>query len=430
MDKHKTQKIVTWGLCGLAIVALYGTVMRYKIAFDFPYLVQKNLLHAHSHFAFAGWISHFIYAGLASVIAPFLEEKRKKTYWLLILANLFCAIGMLIAFTLQGYKAVSIAFSTLSVVQSVWFACVFLKDSKHMPADHASRGWAAVALVVNVLSSAGPLYLGYMMATHHIDQQRYLASIYYYLHFQYNGWFFFGCMAIIASRLPAGFPSLKKYFRLFAIAVVPTYLLSILWLELPVWLYSLGLIAGLLQLSAWMAMLFKVVPVLKEKVAAKTQWQGNQIYMILFYGSAIAMTLKFILQAVSAIPSLSQMVFGFRPVVIAYLHLVLLGVYSLFFIGYWVRYGQIRLTRLTRTAILSFFAGVLFNELFLGLQGIGAFCSFAVPHVQDLLFYAALLLLISSAALAIANISNRHSNKVSARPIFFRFLRSGRMSRV
>lgn len=408
MDKRKIETIVKWGLLSLAIVALYGTVMRYKIAFDFPYFQQKNLLHAHSHFAFSGWISHFIYAGLAFIIAPFLAEAKRKKYWYLLIANLLCAFGMLVAFTIQGYKVASIAISTLSIVQSIWFTVVFLKDSKWLPAGHPSKGWAAVGLVLNVLSSAGPLYLGYMMATHHIDQQRYLASVYYYLHFQYNGWFFFGCMAIIAPHLPAGIRSLKKYFWLFAVAVIPTYLLSILWAKLPVWLYSLGLLAGLVQLGAWITMLIKIFPVLKDKA----KWQGNQVYMILFYGSAFAMSLKFILQAVSAIPSLSQMVFGFRPVVIAYLHLVLLGVYSLFFIGYWVRYEQIRLSNITRIAIFSFLAGVIFNELLLGLQGVGAFCSFTVPHVQDLLFYAALLLLISSSTLAIAHITNRHSDKV------------------
>ncbi|WP_300602344.1 hypothetical protein [Niabella sp.] len=36
-----------WGLLNLALVALYGTLMRYKIAFDFPYLQQKYLAYAH-----------------------------------------------------------------------------------------------------------------------------------------------------------------------------------------------------------------------------------------------------------------------------------------------------------------------------------------------------------------------------------------------
>ncbi|RXK83778.1 hypothetical protein [Filimonas effusa] len=412
MDKLQNQRAVKWALFSLAIVALYGTVMRYKIAFNFPYFEQKHLLHAHSHFAFSGWVSHFIYAGLASVITPFLSGNRKKKYWFLLLANLFCAAGMLIAFTVQGYKAVSIGFSTLSIVQSIWFTCVFMKDSRLLPAGHPSLSWAKTGLLLNVVSAAGPLYLGYMMATHHINQQIYLAAVYYYLHFQYNGWFFFGCMAIIVSHLPAGMPSLKRSFQLFAVAAIPTYLLSILWAKLPTWLYLFGLLAGLLQLGAWLVMLVKLAPVLKMKT--REHWKSRSIYMILFYASAFALTLKFILQAVSAIPSLSQMVFGFRPVVIAYLHLVLLGVYSLFFIGYWVRYNYILLTGFTRVAILAFLAGVAFNELLLALQGIGGFGAFAVPHIQDYLFYTAVLLLVSSLSLALGNaITTRHLHKTA-----------------
>lgn len=47
-------------LINLLIVAFFGVVMRYKIGFAFPYLNQKNLQHAHSHFAFGGWISMMI----------------------------------------------------------------------------------------------------------------------------------------------------------------------------------------------------------------------------------------------------------------------------------------------------------------------------------------------------------------------------------
>ena len=91
-------------LLNLAIVALYGTLMRYKIAFDFPFFEQKNLLHAHSHFAFTGWISHVLYCGFFLLVAPYINLKSRPKYKILILLNLVSAFGMLIAFTIQGYK--------------------------------------------------------------------------------------------------------------------------------------------------------------------------------------------------------------------------------------------------------------------------------------------------------------------------------------
>jgi|GEM_PF-4694984 len=85
MCKNFGNKWLRWALINLVLVALYGTLMRYKIAFNFPYLEQKNLLHAHSHFAFAGWISHVLYTGLAIIIGSVISEQKIKKYNLLIL---------------------------------------------------------------------------------------------------------------------------------------------------------------------------------------------------------------------------------------------------------------------------------------------------------------------------------------------------------
>ena len=78
------------------------------------------------------------------------------------------------------------------------------------------------------------------MATLHKDQNAYLLSVYGYLHFQYNGWFFFAVMGLITNKIEPLIPSkivLKRIFWVFAFASVPGYFLSALWLELPNWLY-------------------------------------------------------------------------------------------------------------------------------------------------------------------------------------------------
>ena len=96
------------GLFSLAIVALFGSLMRYKIAFDFPFFNQKILLHAHSHFAFGGWLTHMLYTSLAWCLNGLLPEAKRRRYHVLIALNLLFSFGMLIAFTAQGYGAVSI----------------------------------------------------------------------------------------------------------------------------------------------------------------------------------------------------------------------------------------------------------------------------------------------------------------------------------
>lgn len=398
MDTASIQKWVRLGLLNLAIVALFGTLMRYKIAFDFPYLEQKNLLHAHSHFAFSGWISQVLYSGLVSILAPFLSLQQQKKYKVLLILNLCCAFGMLAAFTVQGYQAVSISFSTLTVFVAVAFAWFFIRDTRSWPSGHPSKPWAIAGLLLNVLASAGPFSLAYLIATKTITPNLYLGSVYYYLHFQYNGWFFFGSLALAAACLPVGLPPLKKYFRLFAFTAIPTYFLSVLWANLPAWLYVITLLATLVQLGAWVVLAIRFYPLLQSGATHPVpRW-----VQVFFYAAALAITIKFVLQAVSVIPALSQLVFGFRPIVIAYLHLVLLGVYSLFLIGYGLACGLILPNKRAKTGAFIFLAGVVLNESFLAIQGFAAFAYFPVPHINPMLLGAAVVLLTGAILLVVS----------------------------
>lgn len=384
------------GLLNLAIVALYGAIMRYKIAYNLPFLDQKNLLHAHSHFAFGGWISHLLYSGLALILTPFLPGIKQKKYHWLIIGNLLCSFGMLIAFTVQGYKLASISFSTLSIIVAIIFAYCYIKDSRPFPAGRAAKPWANMGLLLNVLASLGPFSLAYMLASKNIDHNLYLGSIYYYLHFQYNGWFFFGSMALVLATLPQYAPTFKKSFRIFAYAAIPTFFLSILWVKIPGWLYVLTVLATLAQLFAWILLATQFYKLFKQH----KQKEPQRWFHTFFIAAALALTIKFVLQTVSVIPSLSHLVFGFRPIVIAYLHLILLGVYSLFMIGWMAMQQLIKITRLFKIAAFAFLSGVVLNELLLGIQGFTAFVYVPVPFINELLLVAAILLLSSAVAMA------------------------------
>lgn len=368
--------------------------MRYKIAFDLPFFEQEKLLHAHSHFAFGGWICHLLYCGLALVISPFLPVGKDRKYRRIIAANLLCAFGMLAAFTAQGYGMVSVIFSTLTIFIAIVFAVYFIKDAKYLPAAHPSKCWAVTGLVLNVLSSAGPLRLAYMMATQNIDHELYLASVYYYLHFQYNGWFFFGATAIASSHFLVKTSSLKKHFYLLSVTFFLTFFLSLLWAKLPLWLYIITVIAVVLQWTVGISLLRKLGTALRQMQQHYPRWIN-----LFFYAAALALVIKFTLQVISAIPALNRLVFGFRPVVIGYLHLVFLGIYSLFFIGYLFAKGFIRPSKMTKTAALVFLTGVMLNELLLATQGFAAFAYFPIPRISEMLLGAAFLLLCSAFAL-------------------------------
>ena len=113
---------------------------------------------------------------------------------------------------------------------------------------------------------------------------------------------------------------------------------------------------------------------------------------VLFILCGIALTIKLLLQAGSVIPSLSQLAFGFRPVIIGYLHLVLLGIITLFIIAYCVAFKLIPVNRTTRAGIIVFVSGIIINEALLMIQGIANMDYSPVPFINPSLFVAALIL--------------------------------------
>ena len=391
-----------FSLINLFIVALLGVTMRYKLGFEFPYFDQSFLIHSHSHFAFAGWLTHT----LMVLMIYFLQEKipdfQSNKYKKIIIANLICAYGMLFFFIIQGYAMVSIFFSTSSIFVSYVFGYLYWKDLKKLDQDLAAINWFRAAVIFNIISSLGTFYLAYMMATKTAVENLKLSSIYYYLHFQYNGWFFFACIGLLFSFLKlkkSDHPFYEQAFRLFAVACVPAYFLSLLWLKVPNWVYILGVIAALIQVYAW----FKLLLILIQ-----TQKEFLKNFAPLLRGilafSYIALSLKFILQLSSTIPALGEIVFIYRPIVIAYLHLVLLAVNSMFLLFYIYANHFISINKKIKIGLIIFVIGIFLNEVVLGLQGVIPFGFPTVPYTNQVLFAVALILLLGSGMIAFFSI--------------------------
>ena len=400
-------------LINLFIVACLGLLMRYKIGFEFPYLDQKHLQHSHSHFAFSGWISHTLMVLMVSFLenrTKNIENRLTKRYNKILIANLICAYGMLVFFIVQGYGMFSIIFSTLSIVVSCVFAYYFINDLKLISKDDLSKNWFKAALFFAIFSSFGTFALAFMMATKNIHQEEYLASIYYYLHFQYNGWFFFACMGLLFSFLnlkSTDNPFFKNVFKLFFLSCIPAYFLSTLWLDLPIFIYILTALAALIQVYAWFKFLFII---LKTKKEIFLNYPYFLRYIIVFVG--FALSVKFLLQLGSTFPALSQLAFGFRPIVIAYLHLVLLAIITLFLLFYIYANHLIHFNKHIKFGVIIFSIGVLLNEIILAIQGIASFSYTVIPFVNELLFGTAIVLVTGIGITTIYSIK-----KVKNRPV-------------
>jgi hypothetical protein len=390
----KTRLWIQIALINFCVVALAGITLRYKINFPLPFINQKYLLHAHSHFAFAGWIALALMALMVNYLQRHnLVTNYKKYHWILW-ANCLVAYGMFVSFIPAGYAFYSITFSTLSIFVSYFFIFFMWRDLNKIQDRSSAPKWFKAALILWAMSSLGAFTLAYLMANHIMVQDYYFAAIYFFLHFQYNGWFLFVCFGLLFSYLyqkefllTAGIS--RKLFIIMAITVGPTYVLSILWLKLPLALHLIADISGILQLLV-LFYFIKLFPLIKKNGPHKFTKTTRALWIL----ASIAFILKIILQMLSIIPFLSHYAFGFRPVVIGYLHLSFLGIISFFILGYINEILSEGQRSISKTASFIFVTGVLAQEVILMFQGLEAIEFEGIPYAPILLFYAAIIIAI------------------------------------
>ena len=378
-------------LVNLCVVALLGTLMRYKIGFVFPHFEQKYLQEAHSHFAFAGWITQSIYLLILRLFRNNLPSINERMYHWLQMANLVTAYGMLISFTIQGYGPVSIAFATASIVVGYIFSFVAFRDATRLEQSHPSKNWIKAAIFFGILSTIGTIVLSRMMVTREFDQATYLGSIYFFLHFQYNGWFMMACFAIWLDSIKTALLKTNHTrfaFWAFFLSGIPAYFLSTLWAHIPGWLYVFVVLSAVFQVIAWW---YFVRTMNANKTFISALYPKLVSWLLILV--SLSLTLKLFLQLASTIPYVSKLAFSFRPIVIAYLHLVLLLIISVFLLSFLYGTGLLKQTRATRVALIVFVTGVILNEVVLATQGIAAFSYTIIPGVNQVLFGIALILL-------------------------------------
>jgi hypothetical protein len=388
-------KWIRWSLFNLFVVAILGIALRYKINFSFPLVDQKYLLHGHSHFAFTGWVTLALMALMIKYLdRPNLNIDFRKYNWMLS-ATTVVAYGMLFTFIYQGYAFLSITFSTLSILISYVFIYCYWRDLNKIKTEATTVMWFKAALGQWFLSSIGVFTLAFLMASGNVVQEWYFASIYFFLHFQYNGWFLFACFGLFFSLLPATNNLLrletnKKLFFILLITVIPTYLLSILWLAIPDYLYWIGVISGIVQLAA-IFYLIKLYHLAKQHLTIPLSASTTYLWILVW----LSFVLKLVLQTLSIVPYLGKYAFSFRPIVVGYLHLCFLCIISFFILGYFNQVLEKHGRKLSLTGMSLFIFGVLLQELVLMVQGLAAFQVHILPHAGIFLFGVAILIGIS-----------------------------------
>lgn len=306
-------------------------------------------LHTHSHIALLGWI----YMGFTLLLAErYLPESRAAAFKCLFGFKQVCLLGMLFSFPVQGYAAVSITFSTLFVLGTYVFAWwVFRALGRNRTATACLLRWSLGFLA---LSSIGPYFLGYFMASGLGHLHWYNNAIYFYLHFLYNGFFFLALFALLLDL--GGIQVRRVEATVLAAATALSFFLSVLWIQPPGIFYFLGGLGALAQFWVVIRWCIPLIPALGEV---------HGIYRWLLPG----IVLKCGLQLLSAFPPVAAWAFQTQMfTIIGYIHWVMLVI-------------------LTPLLFLLLFPNFPFrgvNLVWIGLYGIGCFWTEALLFGQGL----------------------------------------------
>ena len=377
-------------LVNLAIVALLGLTLRSKMLFSIPFLDFKHVLHAHSHFAFGGWVTLALLVVMVFKLLPSDLHKKPIYQWTLagILINSY---GMLFGFIWQGYGFVSILFSTLFILVTYVFSVVFIKDLFKTALRKEVKILAASAVAYMAISSIGPFTLAYLLATQSQNIYLYKDAIYTYLHLQYSGFFTLAIFALMIHALAINGKYVRWFANLVNVSVLPTMFISYLWHYPGILVQSIAVIGSVLTAASLLCFL----AMLKEQQSSFTNLKP--ITKLIAGFSMIAFAFKLFFQAITIFPSLGPLVFSNRPIIIGFLHLVLLGFVTMFLLGYFLEKELLPYKKGT-AAVWVFSIGILVNELVLFAQGLG-FIMMISSYLINWLLLGAALCLFSGAAL-------------------------------
>lgn len=321
-------------------------------------------------------------------------KKSKKKYFSLIAVNNIASWLMVSLFLWKGYFVGSIIASSIVLFIGFIFFFFLLNDLKGI--KHIAKYWFLCGLFFAMLSSIGVFGLVYMKVTHQLHRDFYLASTYYYLHFQYNGFFIFSCIGILLNYfkdLGAIIPEKanQQILKLMFLGCVIGYGLSVLWLRIPIWIFVIIVLGSI----------FQTIGAVKLYNLIKTNWKlllekrvpKIERWALIISGAAFA--LKILLQLGSNIPEVSQFAFGFRNIVIAYLHLVLLMCIAVFLLNQILGTGLFKTSNKLYSAFFFLLVGIILNELVLGVMGIFSIKYISLPYAANILLGVSILMMLS-----------------------------------
>jgi len=360
----KSKFLYLYAFALFILSALYGLLMRWNFAFPTELIPYQNLLQSHSHVAFLGW-GYLVAIG--AILNYFVSEgnKQKKVYKATLLILLVVIPLMLISFPLGGYKIFSIVLLAVFGLTSYVLSFRILKD---LQGNNTSAMLIRCGIYYYLLSSLATWFLAFVI----VNQGKtalYYNTVYFYLHFLYNGFFVFALFGLLFKifenqQIVISEKLIKGFFLFLNIACIPAYALSILW-STDFLLYNvIGFIASVLQLIS-LVFLLKIM----QQVFSQINYHFISKLMLKF--ALFSYSLKIFSQILSAFPYIVEKSLALKPFfIIGYLHLFTLGFLSVLLFLILDQLGKINFHKPTsKVGLLIFLAGVFITESLLFLQG-------------------------------------------------------------
>lgn len=403
---------VSFALINFCILASIGVLLRSKILFAMPFFDYNRLLDAHFHFAFSGWVTLSLFAIMVYELLPE-AVNRKPIYTLLLYSILITSWLLLISSPLPANSIYSSLFSLTFILVTYAFCFTLIKDLLHSSLSQSVLILSVSSLICLALSSLGLLSLAYLFASKSLNMFAYRDSLYTYLHLMYNGFFSLSVFSIILHKLEKRAAALySKQIRQFAlmlsISIFPSLFLTYLWRD-PNDIYRILAILGSFTLFATAALLINAALAVRKSIT-----DLPLIIKLMGTLALLSFLLKTVLQCFTIFPEVGNAVFGDRPVIIGFLHLVFLGFVSMFLIAFLIQSQMLSFHLLiTRIAVSLFITAVIFNEIILMTQGLFGMFIQSSQLFPWFLWGLSILLLISAILTTIAHfitVNNRLKN--------------------
>jgi hypothetical protein len=403
---NRSQKWVNLSILGLCTVTLMGLGMRSKIVFALPFINYNHLLEAHSHFSFGGWVTLIIMALFVYELLPETLSKRPIYQWLLG-GIAICAWSMLITFLIWGYSASSIILSLCFVILTYLFGLIFIGDLLKAKLESSVALLAISSIVYLILSSSGLFIIAYIVFTKSFDAILYRDALFTYLHFQYNGFFTLAIFALLFNHIGQGTSlkaagNIRRFSIALCISIIPSLFLTYLWRDPNAWFRFIAITGSIFLL---LCVFLFILSILSLKPVYKDEKPVIRFLLLISLGSFM---LKIFLQGFTIFPVIGNVIFGNRPVIMGFLHLVFLGFVTLFILAYFIKKGLLNIKiKLTTIAVIVFATAVIFNEVLLIAQGISSMFNAGNNLFPWLLWATGTLLFAGSFLIAIARMQTR-----------------------